>query len=135
MRLTFHELTNGFNWGKFAVGRFDGDELAYQSVLDATMGVQTRLIQGRGWGLDHVLVLDLQTGEAAMFRLGGHAPADLMKRRIWTCPMFPAFLEVLYRAPDIDALPALIELTEADAPSSMQGWRWPGEQEAFVEFT
>lgn len=137
MRLRFCEVTNGFNWGKFAVGTFEGDELAYRSQLDATMGVQSRLIQGRGWGPEHRLVLDLQTGEAAIFRHGGHAPADMNKRRIWTCPMFEPFLTWLYRQPlaSLDDLPGLVEFTEAEAPSAMQGYRRPGEQDFLVEFT
>lgn len=137
MRTVFFELTNGFNWGKFMVAQFDGDELAYESALDATMGVRSRLIRARGWGPDHYLVLDLQTGEAAMFRHGGHASADLDKRRIWTCPMFEPFLKWLFVQDlhRLDELPPLVELTEAEAPSAMQGYRRSGTCEALVEFS
>lgn len=137
MRVRFVEVTNGFNFGKFAVCRFEEHELAYTSVLDATMGMQIRLIGGRGWGPDHLLILDLQTGEGAMFRPGGLARADLNKHKIWVCPMFEPFLAWAWKQDlsDLDVLPALVELTELEAPSSMHGYRRTGVQEPFVEFT
>lgn len=137
MNLRFLEVTNSFNYGKFALGTFDSDEWSYPSVLDATFGVRSRLIAGRGWGPDHFLMLDLQTGEGAFFRHGGLARADLNKHRIWVCPMFLPTLEHLYRVPlaEFASLPPLLELSELEAPSSMQGYRRTGVQEPFVEFT
>lgn len=116
----FIEVTNagdsGINWGKFLVVRFEADDIAYQ------------LIRGRGWGSDHLLVVDLQTSEGAIFRHGGSARADLNKQGIWVCPMFEPFLEWLYRqdVSDLAALPSLVELTEAEAPSAFAGYRRGG---------
>ncbi len=137
MKVLLLEVTNGFNFGKFAVGRFEPDELSRLSLVDATMGMQIRLIAGRGWGPDHFLMFDLQTGEGAFFRHGGLARADLNKHHIHVCPMFLPTLEHLYRVPlaEFDSLPPLLELTEAEAPSSMYGYRRTGVQEPFVEFS
>jgi hypothetical protein len=136
MRLRFLEVSNGFNWGKFVVGRFETDELRYESVIDATMGYKIRLIGGRGWGPDHFLFLDLQTGEGGIFRHGGSARADLNKTRLRVCPMAEPALVWLYGQDlsDLDALPALVEFTEAEAPSSMQSYRRAGDQSFCVEF-
>ena len=108
-----------FNWGKFMVGRFTPDEWAKSSELD-----QRRLLQGRGWSPDHVLVLDLQTGEGAILKPGGLAQSDLNdKHQIWVCPMFQPFLEWLYRQDltDLAKLPGLVNL--GDVPIAMQGYR------------
>ncbi len=128
----FIEVTNhgdgGINFGKFMVARFEADDVTYQSQLEAGLGITASLIRGRGWGSEHLFVLDLQTGEGAMFRHGGLASADLRKHGIWVCPMFEPFLEWLYRqdVTDLDTLPALLELTEADAPSAFAGYRRSG---------
>jgi hypothetical protein len=140
VKSTIIEVTNGFNWGKFLVARFDADEWEYRSQIDkmsnSTGILPIRLLRSLGWGPDHFLFLDLQTGEGAMFRVGGLARADLNKHCVWVCPMAEPALAWLLRQDlsDLDALPALVELTEAEAPSAMHGYRRPGEQEPFVEF-
>ncbi len=132
MKVKFIETTNqadgGLNWGKFMVARFEPTELAVPSAIEESLGVHAGLIAGRGWGPDHLLVLDLQTGEGAMFRHGGFAKADLTKHRVWVCPMFEPFLDWLYRqnVSDLDTLPALVEFTEAESPSAFAGYRRPG---------
>jgi len=119
MKTKIVEVTNGpRNWGKFLICAFDS-ELDYRSVVD-----DRRMIASRGWGPEHVLVLDLQTGEGAMFRLGGLASADLDKHRIWVCPMFEPFLTWLYQQPDPFAIPAHVDLPEAEF--AMAGYRRPG---------
>jgi hypothetical protein len=107
---TIVELTDRFNWGKFLVARFDEQEWARRSLVDGQP-----LLSGQcGWTTQHILVLDLQTGEGAMFRPSGLASADLEKHRVWVCPMFEVFLGWLYDHPehwaDILTLPPLIEL-------------------------
>lgn len=137
MNLVFLEATNGFNWGKFAIGRFDGNEWAYPSKIDtmtgSTVTLSVRLLRTVGWGPDHFFFLDLQTGEGAIFRHGGYAEADLNKHRIWVCPMALPALRYIMSHP-LDELPELLELTEAEAPSAMQGYRRAGEQAFCVEF-
>lgn len=132
MRTQFIEATNGFNWGKFMVAEFDHDEWSRRErVLDPDepdVGARSLLV-GRGWGRDHRLIVDLQTGEGAIFYPDRHglAAADLDKHRLWVCPMFEPFLEWLYDNVDrIDDLPPIVEFTEEEAPSAMYGYRREG---------
>lgn len=116
---------SGFNWGKFLLGRFDDDEWDRYSELP---GGQRRLIQSQGWSRDHLLVLDLATGEGALFSPPGSARADLNKHKVWVCPMFEPFLAFMYEwvrdGKDPFDLPVVVELP--DAPSAMQGYRRSG---------
>lgn len=71
------------------------------------------------------LVLDLQTGENAIFRPWCLARDALAKRRVWVCPLFEPFLKWAYRRPSPrDTLPELVEL---GAPAAMHAlpphWR------------
>lgn len=126
MNTKFIEVTNGpRNWGKFMLGRFTPEEWATTAALPEATGYS--LLRGRGWTRSHLLVLDLQTGEAAVFLIGGSARADLNKHRIWVCPMFEPFLEWLYTQDlsDLDSLPPLVDLP--DAPFAMAGYRRSGQ--------
>lgn len=123
MKLHFieaHDATN-FNWGKFAVARFSTEEWSRPSALDKRL-----LLRSRGWTPDHLWVLDLQTGEGAIFRPGGMAAADLAKHKIWVCPMFEPFLMWLYKQDlsDLSKLPALVNV--GDVPTAMSGYRRRG---------
>jgi hypothetical protein len=123
MKTKFIEATNGpRNWGKFLVGQFTPEEWALRSQIDPGRS----LIGGRGWHPKHRLVLDLQTGEGAIFLPGGLASADLHKHKIWVCPLFEPFLEWLYKQDlsDIDALPAHVDLPNAEF--MMSGYRRQG---------
>jgi hypothetical protein len=123
----FIEATNGpQNWGKFAVCRFEPEEWRRTSVVNPADS--RPMLGARGWTPRHVLVLDLQTGEGAIFRPGGLARADLQKHRIWVCPLFEPFLEWLYKQDldDLDALPSHVDLPEA--PFEVSGYRRPGPQ-------
>jgi hypothetical protein len=126
VRTKIIEVTNGFNWGKFMLGQFD-EEWSYRSKVDA----ETRmpLLRARGWGPEHLLVLDLQTGEGVVLRPGGNAKADLNEHRVWVCPMFEPFLMWLYKQPDprkLYELPDIVTLSEAEAPSDFRGYRRQG---------
>lgn len=124
MKTKFIEFTNDFNWGKFLVGEFEPEEWARQSQLDEALG--ERLLSGRGWGRQHFLVLDLQTGEGAMFMPVGSAHHDLcMKHQVWVCPMFEPFLLWLYEQPldDIESLPSIVTVPRDSVPSALQGYR------------
>jgi hypothetical protein len=123
VRTQIIEVTNGpRNWGKFLVGQFD-DEWTHPSAI----GGRDSLLAERGWTHEHVLVLDLQTGEGALFRLGGYAKADLDKHRVWVCPMFEPFLEWLYAnwRPN-EELPPVVDLP--DAEFQWAGYRRPGPE-------
>jgi hypothetical protein len=128
VKLKFIEITNGpANWGKFAVATFTPEEWQQRAVIDGHS-----IIAGRGWTDRHVWVLDLQTGEGAMFRPGGSAKHDLDKHAIWVCPMYQPMLEWLYSrvgdakdvAAAIAALPDHVDLP--DAPFALSGYRRPG---------
>ena len=121
-----HRALGPGNHGKFMLGRFTPDEWRRASAVDAVMGLDTRLLRRCGWGAEHVLVWDLETGEGAIFRPGGFATADLEKHRVWVCPMFEPFLEWLYEQDlrDLTALPSIVELP--DAPFEGHGHRRQG---------
>lgn len=113
MKLCLIEATNGFNWGKFAVGRMD-DEWHWTSSIELSYGMP--LLDQLGWTHKHLWVLDLQTGEGAFFKPGGYAKADLDKHKIWVCPLFEPFLTWLYDQDlaDLTKLPAYVELPHAE---------------------
>lgn len=115
------------NWGKFMVGRFTYDDVLVKSQID-----QRSLIFGRGWAIEqHLWVMDIQTGEGAIFRHGGHAKADLDKHKIWVCPLFEPFLTWLYKQPLMtldgwEALPTLVTFKLDEAEFQMSGYRRSG---------
>lgn len=117
----FIEATDAteFNWGKFAVCRFTSEEWARRSEIGGRL-----MLNERGWGPEHLLVLDLQTGEGSIFEPHGYARSDLNeKHQIWVCPMFEPFLAWLYKQDltDLEKLPAVVNL--GDVPTSMRGHR------------
>lgn len=130
MKTRIIEATHGplGNWGRFMVGRFDTAE--WEPLSKVANGQRVMRTAGRN-PLRDVLVLDLVTGEGAIFALGGLASADLHKHQVWVCPLFEPFLTWLYgqcQAPeDIDALPPLVTLTFEEAPFAVHGYRRPGK--------
>lgn len=116
---------HGMNHGKFLIARFTPEEWQRRCLVDADFGSERSLIDRVGWTPEHLLVLDLQTGEGALFRPHGYARADLHKHRIWVCPLFEPFLTWLYTqdTKDITLLPERVHLI---AGSDMQGYRRPG---------
>lgn len=117
MKTQFIEVTQGseFNWGKFAVCQFDEDEWKREShlpVKDELYIGRRSLLEMRGWGPQHFLVLDLETGEGAIFNRPGSPTADLNKHGVWVCPMFEPFLEWLYtyKWENVEDLPRFVEL-------------------------
>jgi hypothetical protein len=132
MKTKFIEATNaehgGINWGKFLLARFEQAEWDRPSMVD-----NRPQLRSRGWTPDHLLVLDLQTGEGALFYPNGCAKADLDKHAVWVCPMFEPFLIWLWTQSvrDLDALPALVHL---DAPSASHGYRRPGPDKRRKEY-
>jgi len=127
VRSKFIEVSQGGtgNWGKFMLARFTEEEWARGSALPEAASLRS-LLAARGWAPNHLLFVDLETGEGALLAPGGSAPADLEKHRIWVCPMAEPFLEWLYQegAGDLDALPSYVELP--DAEFAMTGYRRRG---------
>lgn len=131
MRTKIIEVTNGFNWGKFLIGEFDTEwGLKSEIPLDPSIeALNMPLLNQLGWARgQYFLVLDLQTGEGAIFNPVGSARHDLNgKHKIWVCPMFEPFLLWLYEQPmDLDKLPTVVNFTEQEAPSAMYGYRRGG---------
>lgn len=125
MKTRIIEATNGFNWGKFMLGRFE-EEYDHRSPISPDMSPMAR------WDRNNMLVLDLATGEGAIFRIGGSVEYDLnQKHKIWVCPMYQPFLEWLYKQPhpfDLEALPAVVNVDPEGKLSSLQGYRRTGGQ-------
>lgn len=109
------------NHGKFLIGAFD-TEYQRQDVQGSGL-LRPRWAPPGNQG--HFLVLDLETGEGALFRHGGLASADLAKRRVWVCVLFEDFLGWFYKqdVSDLDKLPDRIEL---EHPLEMRGYRRAG---------
>ncbi len=132
MNIAIVEASNGFNWGKFLVARFQ-EEWQRHSVFEK---YDIPLLDLCGWGHEHLLVLDLQTGEGALFRPGGYPTADLEKHRIWVCPLFEPFLAWLYQQSKSDlihgdlakVLPEKVMLPNAS--QALSGYRRPGPPDA-----
>ena len=97
MQTKFIEATNvdagGMNWGKFMVARFTESEWQRRSEV----GGQSMLAE-RGWTKDDLLVLDLQTGEGAVFKPGGYAKGDLDKHAGLGLPPVRAIFRMALRA-------------------------------------
>lgn len=116
------------NHGKFMLCRFDADEWSRESRL-TTLPYPMNLLGGIcGWGRESTWVLDLQTGEGALFRPGGYAHADLDKHAVWVCPLFEPFLEYAWQwvkdGHELWDLPDVVQLP--DAPFALAGYRRPG---------
>lgn len=109
------------NWGKFLIGRMD-TEWEVPSNVDTDRPV----MRFRGWSPKHLWVMDLETGEGALFMPGGYARGDLNKHRIWVCPLFEPFLTWLYQQDlaDLSALPSAVQLE--GVPLQTYGYRRPG---------
>src|ERR1700735_3880157 len=95
MRTKLIEVTQavdgGKNWGKIMVCQLDW-EWAALSVISPPYP----LLRQCGWGGSELLIVDMQTGEGALFRPPGSARADLAKHEVWVCPMFEPALEWIY---------------------------------------
>jgi DNA-binding Xre family transcriptional regulator len=112
------------NWGKFQLLKYENEWKIPSMLPGPSYGLP--LLRQCGWSHRHMWVLDCQTGEGALILPGGSARADLMKHRIWVCPLFEPFLIWLY-AQDLNYpadLPAIVELPTAEF--SFQGYRRPG---------
>jgi hypothetical protein len=146
MQNVFIEATNGpQNWGKFMVARFDEEWKRMSEVLQEEMlpimklaaervGMPPQvplrvppLLHGIGWSAGDIIVFDLQTCEGAAFSPGGSAHYDLMKHKVWVCPLFEPFLTWLYKQDlsDLAKLPKRIDLP--DAEFALFGYRREGK--------
>jgi hypothetical protein len=124
METKFVEATqkgSHINWGKFMLGRWTEEEWQLRSGIG-----HGPLLHEVGWTKDHILVVDLQTGEGSVFKQGGLAKADLDKHQIWVCPMFEPFLQWLYTQDisNLETLPTVVELDTKDF--ALWGYRRKG---------
>jgi hypothetical protein len=79
-------------WLKFAVSRLD------PAVQPHAIAEPRSCLDGAGWGDEHYLVTDLQSGIGLILRLHPRAylDRDLEKRGVEVSPDFRIFLETLY---------------------------------------
>jgi len=133
MKTKVIEATDQINWGRFMVGVLDHER-------EAVSQVDGMPVCGRRWDQRTIFVMDLVTGEGAMFGPWGLAAADLQKHAIWVCPLFEPWLEWLYaRHPfTLDELPAVVNLdpTVTAKHNALSGYRRAGpsaEERAQVE--
>lgn len=134
------EASTTLNWGKFMLGRYDDADWARRSArpLDeiekqlepSFPNIAHRrhpLLRDIGnWNRNQIWVLDLQTGEGALFSPHGLASADLQKHQIRVCPLFEPFLTWLYTLKDPWAdCPSFVQLPP-DTPGALYGYRRPG---------
>lgn len=128
----------GGNWGKFAVAKWGEEEWNWISALDdpddprRALGLPpVPLLKEIGWRSPHLIwVLDLQTGEGALFSPDGYAVDHLERHQIWVCPLFEPFLIWLYRQ-DLTKLDQLPPLVELNAPFDFRGYRRIGRRLTF----
>jgi len=81
------------NWGAFLVAVPDEIEWGWRS---RALPAGAPLPEMFGWNSRQAWVMDLRTGEGAIFTMGGDARADLDAHRIHVTAQFEAFLEWLY---------------------------------------
>ncbi len=112
------------NWGKFLLCRMEKIEWERKVELPG-VDLAMPLLHQLGWTHEHVWVLDLATGEGALFLPGGLAKSDLDKHKVWVCPLFEPFLEWLYekKVRLFSVLPSVVEL---EAPFEFRGYRHQG---------
>ena len=115
------EASDNAAYGKFLIARLD-DELHASSALPGYEGSPLLRLGGlRRFNENSTLIVDLQTGNAAVFFIsnGGSWEADLNRTGpIHVCPMFRPFLKWLYeqKVPvhppaAIQDLPRFVEVT------------------------
>lgn len=118
------EATQGLNWGRFLVARFEDSE--WQQTAQLAPGKS--ILASGGNSKDCFLLVDLVTGEGAIFEPHGIAAADLNggRHQIWVCLLFEPVLAWLYAnkhlLADLAQLPAVIELPP-DTPGGLWGYR------------
>lgn len=92
----FIEATNiqhgGLNWGKFLLAKFEESDWQYQAVEAPGHALLAALPGREPWRPEHIIVFDLQTGEGLRVNPRGEPGVDLVKHRVWVCPLFEPFL-------------------------------------------
>lgn len=113
METRFVEATDTHRglYGKFMLARWTHEEWDRRAQMDGTLG--QRLLASRGHDPREFWVVDLETNEGAFFSMNKHglAASDLMKRRIWVCPLFEGFLQHLYSLDDPWAVEPLVTIS------------------------
>ena len=120
MKTRLVEVTDGAFYGKFLVGKFDEAEWRHEGEIpkeSIIRPVPYALLDICGWSRDHLLVLDLETGNGTIFRPGGALDYDMEKRKMgYVCPLYRTFLGWLYEhaartgSIDLDDIPAVLHM-------------------------
>lgn len=77
-----------FNYGRFMVGWFNSEEAGRRELIEGEPG---QLLMHR-WPRNAFMVLDLVTGEGALFTPIGLVYQLNEKHQVWVCPLFEHFL-------------------------------------------
>ncbi len=113
------------NWGKFMLGQFTGEWMRQSELpLPEDMKLDIPLLIQRGWGPHHFLILDLETGEGALFVKTPDLRIQLdTKHKIWVCPLMGPFLDWLSEQTwtTVDQLPTFVALPTTEG--GLAGYR------------
>jgi hypothetical protein len=129
------EGSDGGAYGKWLVGQLDEHERSRKTSLPGYEGNASiwTFAGARRFGADPgaVFVLDLQTGQGAVFNptTSSSPDYDLDQANIWVCPLFRDFFRWLYtqdladvtQLPNFIDLPWKIELEAAEAIRDADG--------------
>jgi hypothetical protein len=108
------------NWGAFLVAVPDEIEWGWRShAIPSDISLPEQL----AWGPSQAWVMDLRTGEGALFTLGGDYRAELESHRIFVTAQFEGFLEwlCLQDPAGLRHLPHVVKV--ADATFSIKNYR------------
>jgi hypothetical protein len=109
-----------YNWGAFLVAVPDEIEWGWRShAIPGDISLPEQL----AWGPSQAWVMDLRTGEGALFSLGGDYRAELESHRIFVTAQFEGFLEwlCLQDPAGLRHLPHVVKV--ADATFSIRNYR------------
>lgn len=122
------EAVGSLNWGRFMVSRFTQEERSHLSSQSKLPVIQPFL-----WSQDCLHVLDLVTGEGAIFnqlRRGQPLHELEHKHQIWVCPLYPVFLTWLSQQDlsDLDKLQDTVYFKngEDERHAALYGYRRTG---------
>lgn len=116
MQTKIIEASTGINWGRFLLQRFEASERAHRSHFEPiSIWKDSPPPQTALW------VLDLITGEGALFDLAKPLEEQLAQHQVWVCVLFEPFLawlEARFRQASSldafwDALPAGVQVSAA----------------------
>lgn len=111
------EPVPGF-WCKFMIGVFT-DEWGHRPVVDAPEYEATSLLRQLGWSRDHYLILDLESGQGAIFHRGSHPEWDERTKGLSRNPMLVPLWKWL-QTQDLDRIQDFPDKVTLEGPMSRE---------------